>query len=301
MYYTKVREGKKDEGKEKWIPKCQWLPMVRGIVDKIQNTGQVKTIKWAIVYGGDHFRHWTDDAGDHLEYEAADEPQQNTNLIRNAFAQVILLNGGVYVEVMKPSEIEKIRSKSKSKDSGPWKEWWDQMALKSVFRRLSKRLPMSREVASLFERDDALYDLNLKPAIPNQQQAMPSLTHRLNALVGDMPRDEPREKEPVGRQDDNGKQQQNNQSASTRKNAPKSNDADSPSDPNTPAQDGEAPDSSDSPSGQEFGRYLSHIAGRLRGGPAGPRRWVVAKGRAGRVPQGAAAERLPGRLRQRAE
>jgi recombination protein RecT len=246
IYNTKIKEN----GKDIWIKKVTWMPMIRGILTKLYNTGLVKSATVGLVYEGDHFRAWTDDTGEHLEYEAGDK--QNRDVVRRIFAQVVMKDGGTFVEEMWPADVEKIKAKSKSQDSGPWIDWWDEMAKKSVFRRLSKRLPMSREIMPILERDDALYDLNLKPAIAGQRQPMPSITHRLDALAGEIPRDERREKEPAGRQDDSDGQQKNKQSASTRKNA-KSPDADSPSDPKPPAQDGEAPDSSDSPSGQESG------------------------------------------------
>lgn len=155
IYNTKVKE----DGKEFWIKKVQWMPMIRGIFARLYNTGMVKTAKVEIVYGGDRFRSWTDDAGDHIEYEEGDE--QDRDLIRNAFALVVMKDsagGGVWVQTMKPADIEKIRSKSKKSDSGPWADWWEEMAKKSVFRRLAKRLPMAREIDQVVSRDDYMYD-----------------------------------------------------------------------------------------------------------------------------------------------
>lgn len=153
IYNTKVKE----DGKEFWIKKVQWMPMIRGLFTKLYNTGQVKSAKVEVVYGGDRFRAWTDDAGDHLDYEEAGD-EQDRDIIRNAFALVVMKDGGVFVQTMKPADIEKIRAKSKNSNSGPWADWWEEMAKKSVFRRLSKRLPMSREIDQVVSRDDYLYD-----------------------------------------------------------------------------------------------------------------------------------------------
>jgi recombination protein RecT len=153
VYNTKIKE----DGKEFWIKKVQWMPMVRGIFDKIYNTGKVKSAKVAIVYGGDRFRTWTDDLGDHIEYEEGDEQDRDT--IRSAFALVVMTDGGVFVEAMKPADIEKIRAKSKNSDRGPWVDWWEEMAKKSVFRRLAKRLPMARDLDNVMSRDDAFEQL----------------------------------------------------------------------------------------------------------------------------------------------
>ncbi len=153
VYNTKIKE----DGKEFWIKKVQWMTMIRGIFDKVYNTGKVKSAKVAIVYAGDRFRTWTDDSGDHLEYEEGD--QQDREIIRAAFALVVMTDGGVFVETMKPADIEKIRAKSKNNDRGPWVDWWEEMAKKSVFRRLSKRLPMARDLDTVMSRDDVFEQL----------------------------------------------------------------------------------------------------------------------------------------------
>lgn len=206
IYRSKVREGKKSDGKEIWIDKVQWMPMIRGIFTKLYNTGQVRTAKVAIVYGGDHFRAWTDDAGDHIEYEEADKQDRNT--VRTAFAHVVMKDGGVFVETMKPADIEKIRSKSKAKDSGPWVDWWEEMAKKSVFRRLAKRLPMSREIMPLIERDNVLY--NLDPQKQIEHRPVKSLSSRLDDLAGvvDLGQQEP---DPVGRDKPQGSRKQSSE------------------------------------------------------------------------------------------
>jgi recombinational DNA repair protein RecT len=55
---------------------------------------------------------------------------------------------------MSVDEVEKVRAASRAGGSGPWKDWWSEMAKKTVFRRASKWLKLSAEVADAFERDD---------------------------------------------------------------------------------------------------------------------------------------------------
>ncbi len=62
-------------------------------------------------------------------------------------------DGGVYREIMTVADVEKVRAISRAKDSGPWTVWWDEMARKTVLRRLSKRLPMSSDLDDLIHRD----------------------------------------------------------------------------------------------------------------------------------------------------
>lgn len=61
---------------------------------------------------------------------------------------------------MSLGEIEKVRKVSRAATNGPWVEWWEEMARKTVLRRLSKRLPMSTDVDDLIRRDDDLYDFS---------------------------------------------------------------------------------------------------------------------------------------------
>jgi recombination protein RecT len=154
---VKVKDDKGVE-RDKWIQKVQYMPMVAGILKKIRNSGQLSTIVAKVTYGGDKFRNWIDDNGEHIEHEAAED--QDRNIVRNVFAMAKLKDGAIEVEVLKPADIEKIRSVSRSKDRGPWVDWWDQMAIKSAIRRLSKRLPISTDLDDLIRRDDVLYDLD---------------------------------------------------------------------------------------------------------------------------------------------
>ncbi|MDH6273629.1 recombination protein RecT [Rhizobium leguminosarum] len=183
IYRSKIREGNKANGKEIWIDKVQWMPMIRGIFNKVYNTGLVKSATVGIVYGGDQFRAWVDDDGEHLFHEEADE--QDRKIIRRVYAQVVMKSGGCFVDTMRSDDIEKVRQSSKNKDSGPWVDWWEEMAFKTVFRHLSKRLPFSREVSPILDRDNFLYDLAAQARDITPAGNRPrGIANRLDALVG---------------------------------------------------------------------------------------------------------------------
>jgi len=188
IYNTKIKVN----GQEQWIKKVQWLPMIRGVLTKLYNTGLVKSATVGIVYQGDEFRAWTDDDGEHLFHEEADDADRDMSVIRRYYAVVYMKDGGRFVETMRVKEVEKIRNASKSKDKGPWIDWPEEMAKKSTFKRLAKRLPVSREIAQVVSRDDYLYDLeNMRDVTPVADRPK-GLTNRLNALadnrgVGTMP------------------------------------------------------------------------------------------------------------------
>jgi phage RecT family recombinase len=156
IFNTKDPVETKRQGSDVWIKKVQWMPMVAGIMKKARNSGQISTIVSRVVYAGDKFRNWIDDNGEHIEYEASDD--QDRAVVRKIFAMAKLKDGAVEIEVLTPADVEKIRSASKAKAGPAWTVWWDEMARKSVIRRLSKRLPLSSDLDDLIRRDDDLYD-----------------------------------------------------------------------------------------------------------------------------------------------
>lgn len=157
VFNTKV----KIDGKEQWINAVQWMPMIQGVIKKMHQSGEIMMITAKVVYGGDTFRAWVDDDGEHVAYEQAEHPDYD--IIRQVFAMAKTKAGAVYVETLTTRDIEKIRSVSRSKDSGPWAKWWEEMAKKSAIRRLAKRLPLSAEIHDLIQRDNELYDLSQAP------------------------------------------------------------------------------------------------------------------------------------------
>jgi recombination protein RecT len=132
--------------------------MFAGLQKKVRNSGELKELTCEVVLQADAFRYWIDDAGAHITHEPNLEADD-----RGRFKAVYCIakthDGGVYMEVMTRGQVEQVRSVSKSKDSGPWASWFDEMARKTVFRRLSKRLPMSTDIEQAIRRDDNLYEL----------------------------------------------------------------------------------------------------------------------------------------------
>ena len=58
------------------------------------------------------------------------------------------------------ADIEKRRKSSKVPQGPMWKDWWEEAAMKTVLRNLSKYLPMSSDLDDLIRRDDPLYDFD---------------------------------------------------------------------------------------------------------------------------------------------
>lgn len=104
------------------------------------------------------------------------------------YAVATLANGEKQFDVMSRADVEKIRSRSRAGDSGPWQTDYDAMAKKTVVRRLCKYLPKSTELAQVidreerFERGEDVIDLS-EETFTVEAQEVPTATGDLTAPV----------------------------------------------------------------------------------------------------------------------
>lgn len=136
---------------------ASYQPMIGGILKKIRQSGELKQLSAAVVRQGDEFSYSVDETGEHFRHVPGMDNDDAP--VTCVYAAVWTKDGGVYFKVMSVGQIEKARAVSRAKDSGPWVDWWDEMALKTVIRNLAKRLPMSAEIEQVIQRVDDLTDL----------------------------------------------------------------------------------------------------------------------------------------------
>jgi recombination protein RecT len=160
--------------------KVQWMPMIAGILKKIRNSGELVSISAYVAYSNDEFEYSLGDE-ERISHRPALDDRGRPRLV---YAIAKTKDGGVYREVMTVAEVEKVRAVSRAKNAGPWKDWWDEMARKTVLRRLAKRLPMSTDLDDLIRRDDALYDFDGARGAGSGAQPPKTLAGRLDALAG---------------------------------------------------------------------------------------------------------------------
>jgi recombination protein RecT len=72
-------------------------------------------------------------------------------------------DGTAKADVMTIDEVRAIQARSKAGRSGPWITDFNEMGKKTVFRRLSKWLPLSPEIRAVVENDDDVIDIDAKP------------------------------------------------------------------------------------------------------------------------------------------
>lgn len=132
------------------IMECQLILDYKGLVELARRSGEVATIHADVICKNDDFS-YAFGSDQHLRHRPNLEDR---GPILGSYAHVRLKDGTEQFEVLSKSEIDGIRGRSRSKDNGPWVTDYNEMAKKSSFRRLSKWLPISAEMADAFERDN---------------------------------------------------------------------------------------------------------------------------------------------------
>ena len=138
--------------RKKGIVECQLIIDYKGMVELILRTGDVSRIHADKVCENDEFefncghvvRHRIDfrkPRGDAYAY----------------YCMVTRKDGGTKCEVMTKDDIDAVRARSRSANSGPWVTDYDEMAKKTVAKRCFKWCEWSSEIRDAIEIDDKDY------------------------------------------------------------------------------------------------------------------------------------------------
>lgn len=135
------------------------IPMFQGLAELAMRSGEISTIHAEKVCDNDEFEwnlgrvvkhvpNWKEDRGKAYLY----------------YCHVVFKDGAIKDETMSKLEVEEIMKRSSAyqgakryNKSCPWMTDFEEMAKKTVFRRCSKWLPLSPELRSAIEADDADY------------------------------------------------------------------------------------------------------------------------------------------------
>lgn len=131
----------------------QFIVGYRGMIDLARRSGQIVSLEARTVHKSDHFRValGLESSLEHVpDWDAADRGPMTF-----VYAVAKLKGGGVQFEVMSRAEVERVRAQSKSGGNGPWVTHFEEMAKKTVIRRLFKYLPVSIELATAVALDEA--------------------------------------------------------------------------------------------------------------------------------------------------
>jgi len=168
-----------------------YIPMIRGVLKKVRNSGELGTVDAQVVYSNDEYESWLDEKGQHFKHKKSLGDRGEPVL---TYAYALTKDGAIYFEEISEEQMAKIEAIAKT--SHVWKgPFRDEMKRKSALHRLSKRLPMSTDLENVIARDEDMYELPQEPVAPAQPTSS-----RLDSIVDaqdrPLPEDNPAVAEP---------------------------------------------------------------------------------------------------------
>ena len=133
----------------------------QGLLELVRRSGLVESIGAYLVHEKDSYevRFGTDPGVDHRP-----NLDEDRGAVKFGYAVAHIKGGGKHVEVMTLREIERIRDRSQNVKNAkrfgketPWDTDFEEMARKTLLRRICKYLPKSNEVALAMSLDDAAH------------------------------------------------------------------------------------------------------------------------------------------------
>lgn len=122
----------------------------KGLIELAYRSGRVKMIDAREVRDGDTFS-WTGGTSPSVNHEPA--PLGKRGDLIGVYCIIDMADGARKVEVMDKNEVEAIRRRSRSGNSGPWQTDYARMATKTVIRRACQQLPLSPQLKKAMEYD----------------------------------------------------------------------------------------------------------------------------------------------------
>lgn len=175
-----AQDGLLPDGSEAAIVKyktsAQYMPMVRGVIKKMLNSGMISDVNAHIIYQNDDFDAkmingiWDIRHTPKLFGERGD--------VIGCYAVALYKDGAIHVEVMTKADIDKRKAKAKSQNV--WNEWYEEMAKKTVIHALAKRVPCSPEFYE-FVKADQVRDVTEPEAETKKESIIDNINEAIDA------------------------------------------------------------------------------------------------------------------------
>lgn len=128
---------------------CTLILDWKGLAELAMRSGIISKLHADIVCENDVFEY---NLGEIIQHKI--DFKEPRGAMYAAYAMAVTKDGPVFVAVLNKEEIDGIRRRSKSGNSGPWQTDYNEMAKKTAFRRLAKWLPLSAEFRDAVDKDD---------------------------------------------------------------------------------------------------------------------------------------------------
>lgn len=130
---------------------AQFMPSYRGLQNLARRSGEIVELFSKTVKANDFF-----EVEEGTDRKIIHKPNytKDRGVLQCVYAVFKTKDGNVDFEVMSIDEVDAIRNRSKASSSGPWVTDYEEMAKKTVMRRLLKRAPMSVELAQCVAFDN---------------------------------------------------------------------------------------------------------------------------------------------------
>ena len=159
-----AQDGLMPDGREGAIVprkgKAVWQAMIQGIYKRVKASGSVATLAANVVYDGETFDVLLGDDDRIVHRRDMSKVAKGAEVA--VYAIATLKDGTKEREIMTWEQVQDVRKSSAMPNSGPWTQWADEMARKTVIRRLAKRLPVLDAADEALQRTigrvDSLYD-----------------------------------------------------------------------------------------------------------------------------------------------
>jgi len=128
---------------------CTLIVDYKGLVELVVNTGQVSNVHADVVCDNDEFIYNKGSIEKHtINF------RKSRGVMYAAYCIITFKDGTAKTEVMSKEDVDSIRGRSKTSDSGPWVTDYNEMSKKTVFRRAAKWVKLSPEQRDVIEKDD---------------------------------------------------------------------------------------------------------------------------------------------------
>lgn len=137
------------ENRKRGVTECQLIIDYKGLAELAMRSGVVSCLHADVICENDEFEY---DAGQLKRHRI--NFKQPRGAVYAVYALCRFKDGAEKCDVMTREDVEDIRKRSRAGNNGPWVTDWNEMAKKTVFRRLSKWLPLSPEFRDAVDADE---------------------------------------------------------------------------------------------------------------------------------------------------